>query len=31
LQLFRNEPPTHLVNPQVWERFIARRSEQRNA
>ena len=25
LQLFRNEPPTHLVNPQVWERFIAKR------
>ena len=25
LQLFRNEHPTHLVNPDVWERFIAKR------
>lgn len=26
LQLFANQRPTHLVNPQVWERFIARRT-----
>lgn len=26
LQLFANRRPTHLVNPEVWERFIARRS-----
>ena len=26
LQLFRNERPAHLVNPEVWERFIARRN-----
>ena len=25
LQLFANQRPTHLVNPEVWERFIARR------
>ena len=25
LQLFKNERPTHLVNPDVWERFIAKR------
>ncbi len=26
LQLFANQRPTHLVNPEVWERFIARRT-----
>ena len=27
LQLFARERPTHLVNPEVWERFIARSME----
>ena len=31
LQLLRNERPTHLVNPDVWERFIAQRSASRDA
>lgn len=26
LQLFASQRPAHLVNPEVWERFIARRS-----
>ena len=26
LQLFANQRPTHLVNPEVWERFIVRRT-----
>ena len=29
LQLFKSERPTHLVNPDVWERFISTRRAMR--
>ena len=26
MQLFANQRPTHLVNPEVWDGFLARRT-----